>query len=719
MNQKKLTSRFLTILMVVALLLTGISCTDTETTDSTNFTIYYSGMTDIGPSMNGVISSPTYIGSQPHDFSITQVTLNGESFTNESFTIDPDNGSISIANTAGIPVGLYSISVVCVSGGKTFEFKDVVTVNMMAAVPEGITVEPAKIQVEYGDVIDPAAENELPTAQVTTDGNHVSIRKYEIAEGAYSKFFAVSQTGEISIVRGSKDIVPGVYMVSLKLTTGASGEDEGIFENALEVNITSKPLELTYTPASGKIEEESELSGKTTFASNAPELKGSLEGLVFSISKVTPETSKIKIDPKTGVLSIDTNHGLKAGEKYTVDVNVVNQFAAEGVNFESVFEIEVVEYIAPIANFAYANTEQIQATAFQIAPADGFEGDEVKFEFADLPVALQGQLSLTHEGTVVAQKGNSIPLGTHTVKVKATNPKSTPEAPSVATFTITVKENPNYFTYVRYGNNLSLTPAENYANQFRIAAGGSLSDVSPVPATDAKVDLYYEITSLHQSTGTTIDPVTGKITLAGLAKKQCAIVMVTATAGKGTAAEVSVKTPVFFHYSDASAAPGNTGEQVLVEYTPFVLQVNPNKGARSVQPNVTGVNDMANLTMDYRRNFNYYNFFGNHVSGQPNKGGSFLQGLWNSYAEAVGANPNYGSRNPMSYYANPSNTPVTLAYVDPATYSVVVNPNKWVLEGDPANGAMIGQITFATNGKDPASGSQIFPIVLWFDTMFN
>jgi hypothetical protein len=51
------------------------SCDDTETTDSTKFTIFYSGMTDIGPSMSGRISSPTYKGNTPSDFAITKVTL--------------------------------------------------------------------------------------------------------------------------------------------------------------------------------------------------------------------------------------------------------------------------------------------------------------------------------------------------------------------------------------------------------------------------------------------------------------------------------------------------------------------------------------------------------------------------------------------------------------------------------------------------------------------
>ena len=76
-----ITSRLLGVLIVIAVTIVNSSCSDTETTDSTKFTIYYTGMTDIGPSMTGVISSPTYKGSAPYDFAITRITLDGEPFS--------------------------------------------------------------------------------------------------------------------------------------------------------------------------------------------------------------------------------------------------------------------------------------------------------------------------------------------------------------------------------------------------------------------------------------------------------------------------------------------------------------------------------------------------------------------------------------------------------------------------------------------------------------
>ena len=42
-------------------------------------------------------------------------------------------------------------------------------------------------------------------------------------------------------------------------------------------------------------------------------LKGSLENIAYSIKSIEPSTDKIKIDPTTGVLSVDKHHGFEIG----------------------------------------------------------------------------------------------------------------------------------------------------------------------------------------------------------------------------------------------------------------------------------------------------------------------------------------------------------------------------------------------------------------------
>lgn len=186
---QNITSRLLAILMVVGLCVTDSSCTDPETTDSTKFAIFYAGITDIGPSMNFNMSGPTYIGGTPSDFSITRITLDGEVYDTDCFQIsDPSTGAIKLANTDNLPVGTYCISVSCISNGNYYEFKDVITVNMLAPVPDGITVDPSEVTVDFADIY-----KESASAQVKTEeGTHVHISKYEIIQEEGKEYFAIS-----------------------------------------------------------------------------------------------------------------------------------------------------------------------------------------------------------------------------------------------------------------------------------------------------------------------------------------------------------------------------------------------------------------------------------------------------------------------------------------------------------------------------------------------
>lgn len=701
----------LTILTVVVLALIGTSCTDTETTDSTPFTIYYSGMTDIGPSMTAKVSAPTYLGGTPSEFAIIKVTLAGELVDGQSFVIDPATGSISIENTEKLAVGLYSLSVACVSNGERYEFPDVVSINMMRAVPEGISVEPNLLTIDYADVKTSDAK-----AQVKTEGEHVSISKYSIAEGEYAAYFAVSASGEVTINKKyNGEILPGVYKVSLVLQTEAG---EGIFADAVTFNITSKPLALSYSPAKGKMEEAT--VGPTSYTSATPTLKGSLEGVVYSIKAVTPSTDKIKIDPATGVLSVAEGHGFKAGQKYVVDVNVKNIYNTgeeTGKVFEGAFALEVVSFINPITNFAYENATKTQAVSFSIAHTDAFKGDEVTFELGTLAAELQGQLSIDPAtGAVSAKKGNSIPVGSHTVTVKASNVKGE----QTASFTLTVEKNKNFFTTITYGNNLGL-PVEGNAFQYRITSADELKDmVIPAPTTDLPkgVPVRWELQNRIAMVNTKFNG-SGSLTLADVKWVDGAtgMIMVTATAGTGEEA-VSVSVPVFFHF--AGAVNG-----VTINYTPFVLQANPRKGGRSVAPTVTGVSDMKQLLMDYRRSFSYFNIDGSdsHISGSLSGSTetNFMAQVWRNYYTAVNKKPNYGAKIPMSYYENKASTATALGYVDPADKAVVINPGKWMGEDKVyANGVMSGQITFVTNGSEAGinNGSSVYPILVWFDEKF-
>lgn len=699
MNLKTLLIRGLMLIMIILSGHLATSCTDPETTDSTKFAIFYSGVTDIGPSMNFNLNSPTYIGGAPSDFVITGITLNDEAYSTDCFVIDTNNGSISMQNTENLPVGTYKLTVACSSNGNRHEFKDAITVNMLAPVPDGVTVEPNEVTIDFTDI-----NNEEASAQVTTDkSTHVSITKYEIIQEDGKEYFAITQTGKISINKNYKgEIPPGKYVLNLKLTTGAGA---GIFENAVTINITSKPLSLLYTPNSVRAEKN------TAYVSTAPALKGSLEELVYSIKSVTPENAPVTIDPTTGTLSLSENNDLEIGTECKVNVSVSNKYGS--TDFDEAFIINIVAFINPINTFTYTDQEEIQGTAFTFSPSE-IDGDEVTYEFVNLPAELEGKLNIeSHSGIISAKKGNTIPVNNYSIQVKAKNVKND----KIASFQLSIKENANYFTYIRYGNNLGLSEITE-ASQYRANSADELTSLSLEPKTDAKkgVELTWSIVIKHQMKGTTINASTGKLTLKGYKANQCGMIIVTATAGKGTPAEVSVSTPVFFNF------PTTSGVKIL--YSPFAFRVNPIKGGISVAPSLEGVNDLSKFAMDYRRTFNYYNVNGEHKEGTVSDKvkDTFLADIIRAYFGEK--NPNYGSKDAFSYFNNSTNLSQAFAYVDQtANFAVRVNPGKWKDEnGVYADGAMIGQMTFVTNGDFNANsinnGSQVFPFIIWFDPNF-
>ncbi|MBV4308196.1 DUF4958 family protein [Bacteroides thetaiotaomicron] len=707
---QNITSRLLAILMVVGLCVTNSSCTDPETTDSTKFAIFYAGITDIGPSMNFNMSGPTYIGGTPSDFSITRITLDGEVYDTDCFQIsDPSTGAIKLANTDNLPVGTYCISVSCISNGNYYEFKDVITVNMLAPVPDGITVDPSEVTVDFADIY-----KESASAQVKTEeGTHVHISKYEIIQEEGKEYFAISNTGKITVNdKYEGEILPGKYVLNLKLTTEAGA---GIYENAVTFNITSSPLTLTYKPASVRVEKDQ------AYVSGAPILKGSPEGLTYKIKSISPETSTISIDEQTGIITLAANNGLEIDNSYNVSVTATNQYGSK--DFDNTFVINIVAFINPITQLQYANQEKIQSVAFEFGPEE-VDGDELTYSFIDLDSRLADKLNIDGvTGVISAKKGNSIETGTYTITVQAKNDKSE----KTSTFTLTIAANPNYFTYIRYGNNLGLTPEENYADQFdydkkKDFQAATLSAKTDIPQGRP---VKWSIVAKNNPVGggATISD-TGEISFTSATWNSnygCGVLFVTATVGDGEEA-ISKTIPLFLRFNNAQ-------KTVLVKYTPFAVKMNPSKGGTTPAPVVTVdgtvTTDYSLFLMDYRRDFYYYSFIEAHKDGKQSDSGSFMNILWKAYWDALGKSNNTGARAPMSYYDN-TNLSLPLGYVNNKDLSVTINPGKWKdSEGVYANGVFIGRMTFVTDGNkanlapSPSSlESLTFPLAIWFDESF-
>lgn len=693
-------------LAVLGLLSTAAftACGEDETSDG-GLDLYYASIVDIGPSMLFNSDAPTWYGPTPSEFAITAITLNDAAVTSESFTINSTTGVVSITHTENLEPGVYKLTVSCLSGGVRHTFKDIFTVHMSPATPEALELSSPTLEIPYAEL-----ETSEAKVTVTPVGESVSIQSYSLVQPEGAEYFAISLAGEVTLNANFKgEVMPGNYPLPITVKTYAG---EMTYEGLLTGRITSEPLSVSYPTSSGRIE------AGMSFLGTTPTLKGSPDEVAWTIRQIrpgegSPETDLIKIDPATGVISVDEGNNLQVGAVYTLDLTVTNSFGS--TDFDGAYTLTVVDYIEPIdaSTFAYDPVEAIQGGEFKAEKRSGFVGDEAVFAFGTLPAAVEGQLTIDQAtGAVSAAKGHSIPLGEYEIPVVASNLKGQAET----TLRLTVGENPYYFTTISYGNNLGLTPAENYASQFRCPTSGDLTSLQLTPTTDAKpgTQLTWSIKIKHQCKETLIDSQTGVISPKGFKANNGGLILVTATAGKGQVGETSVTVPVFFSFIQAV-------DGVTIHYTPFVFQVNPRTGGTSAAPTVEGV-DPSLFAIDYRRTFNYYNFAGPHTDGQPSTAGSFMNSVWSSYYTSIGsATVNMGSKDPVSYYSNSSRLSSALCYVDPTTKALVVNPNKWVDgNGVAANGAMIGQMTFVTDGNsgNVSNGSQVFPIWIWFDEKF-
>ena len=753
LKRQHFSSGFLAILMLVLMAVSTTSCKDTETVDTSGFQLHYTSMTDIAPSMSGyVIANPSYKGLPPSDFAITRITFGeeGEAYTGDSFQIDASSGSIEILNTDNLSVGVYRISVSCVSGGTTYSFPDIVEVNFLKPVPDGIVVEPNLLTADYNDILDANSEAEMPTAQVTTDNSaeHITITGYAISnvrrgdviyDNTANPLFAISETGEISIVKGHDEatetnLVPGVYTIDLKLNTRAADANSelGIYTDALQVNVISAPRGLSY--ADGYVEagdgtSEHPMRG---FTSEAPVLRGSAEGANYAIVAVKRNgvedesaMAKFSIDAATGIITIGDDHGFVIDDVYTVDVSVTNAYSAEGEVYvgEDALTVTVVDWVSAPISLSYGNVSAQRLIEFTASPE--YEGGTTAlvYSFDNLDESLADYLSIDSEtGVISAAQMHEITPGDYTVVVKASNFVGE----ITGTMNLHVDEHPCYFTYIRYGNNLGLDETTE-ASQFRFHSLSEIQSMGTIaPKTDFNPDggatLTWSSEAKFQSAGISIDRNTGVLTLgtteANFAREMPIIfVFSSATLDDFSYSHV---VPVFFHY--AKEVNG-----ITLEYTPFVFRTSPRLGGRSSVP-VLGGADASNFLIDYRRSPQYWNLNGERSDGTPHESGAiadnqFLTNLWTTYGAGT------GSKDPMGFFRGTdidhSNLSRKLGYVDNTSgssnkYSVVVNPNLWNDDGW-ADGVFMMTMTFTVDGNinNVNGGTEIRPIAIWLDKSLN
>lgn len=724
---RTITRKATAALVALTAIIVSVSSCKAELTDTGAFTLHYPGITDIGPSTNMDIT-PTWHGGTPESFEIFSVKREGEAVTAECFSIDPTTGVFSIRKSDNLPVGKYRIGIACKVGGERHEFAEAITVNMMPAIPEGIKVSPDKITILLSQVTNTGSDEELPTAQITTEGEHISIRNYLIsgvrrdgkALANWDGLFSVDKSGKFNILKNNK-FNAGVYVIDFKLTTMVFGADseEGLFSDALTVEVASAPISLVYNPSTAKVE-----AGES-YTSPVPEFIGSVTGLEFSIKKVIPESDKFSIDKTSGVITLAKGHEYAIGNEIVLSVSAKNNYGER--DFDQVLRIGIVEYIAPITLLAYNDTTVWEGTKVNLKPKQR-DGDEVTYSFEELPDALKELTIDELNGTISVPKKNKIAQGEYSFKVKAQNPKGSLSA-TVKWNTI---ENPYAFTFVRWGNNLGLNPIQDYADQFRV----STTEPTTVPVIDSDIkkgiEVLYEIKGGSKTNCVSIDPKTGKLTtnpsvLGGeIAQMRAHFVFVNIKTGVGTSGETVMKIPVFFDFN----APRTEGGY-SIQYNPFAVRCNPKTGTTSVPPTILKNNivvrgeELKNIKMDFRRSFKYWNLNGPaaHKDGEPDAGKTtFLSSVWSTYYDAIGLAYNTSSRAPISSYEKPLHIAKTVGYIRQEDLALYIAPEKFMDDNGYANGIFTGQITFSSDGKDPKDANdpyKLFPLFVWFDTNFQ
>ena len=210
------------------------------------------------------------------------------------------------------------------------------------------------------------------TVSVSTVGESVAVIGYELVQPEGQEYFSISKTGVVSLSTAFKgEVLPGVYPLPIKISTHAGSM---VYEDVLTAKITSRPLGVTYTPVSGRMEYN------MAFQSAVPVLKGSPEEVVWAVKGVTPSTDVFTVDAATGVLSVAEGNGLPIDGQYVVDLTVSNSYGS--TDFEGAYTLTVIDYIAPIEadKFAYEPVEAIQGGEFSASKKIDFVGDEVRSE---------------------------------------------------------------------------------------------------------------------------------------------------------------------------------------------------------------------------------------------------------------------------------------------------------------------------------------------------
>ena len=666
---------------------------------------------------------------------IRNVRKNGEALQGGEalFVTDFQQGTITPARSDEWVIGDYVADVkvnteTYPSESETGLFADAVTFKVAAMpivlsypeAPDFYQNQAASYKAKFED----AVPTDVAIKSVTVDGETID----------WTGLISIDGNADISVAKVA-DARVGEYKVSVSYKY--AGQDLSS-DNILCVKcISGMPESLVSDNQPSSIEI------KTLDPASQEELKSytitpvgeSAQILSYSIEKVRKDGAEFDWN---GKLSLQNNvisliKGSWTEGEYAVDIRCVttsfDTSSPRGV-FSDVVKFTVFEKV----DLKYEAAVKKEHTGWTIAPSVPMPAGYVySFKNASAPYCTHLSID-SATGNVSAVKGNSLPQGNYEIEIAAT---AQGLESSEARLNLEIAENPYYFTYFYYGNNLGLTKDQvNCASQYRVKNEAELLAMSiEVQESDinSQAGAVYTLLTQHKTTKASVNETTGGLSFEenATAGQQMGVVLVqcTTTDPEDALNTWTVIAPLAIDFS-ADAA-------INVRYQPFFYRINPKVGGRTEVPQITGSVDESLFDMDFRRNFYYYNINGKgsdgtaFASGMQNTAGSFLNHIWDAFSAATGLNlkngvANYGSKVPMSTYTGVSTNlkdadqlAKSPAYVVRGQWYLQVNPGLWQYDGGWADGVFFGEITYTNSSTAVNNGTAINPVAIWLDPNFE
>ncbi|TAJ12784.1 DUF4958 domain-containing protein [Marinilabiliaceae bacterium JC017] len=352
------------------------------------------------PSLNTFGTSPL--------FSIENGYMDGTELSEQlltQFSIVDSTGIISTQAGNSLTAQAYQLDVtVETKGGKT-TFPKGYSVKVLPALLEGLAYPMSTVSFERG--------KENTSGQPDFAGNQENV-SFSLLETEGSTFFSIDEkTGVIAM---TADATPEIGSYKLSLKGNNIADSVMTFNNALTVNVVSKPYKLVYEPKiQTNVQEFAARSSQepTVTASNTADV-------TYTLADGTSEY--FTIDEKSGAVSLKAMHSFKAGQTVYVSVIATNDYGAQLFEEAVGFEIVPQEPVPPTEfNYSAGNEGTVMETMAFASAVPYVEG-AYPISFAIKAGNEAGQFSIdATTGQVTLPKGHTLAEGNYPLEIEATN----------------------------------------------------------------------------------------------------------------------------------------------------------------------------------------------------------------------------------------------------------------------------------------------------------